>query len=388
MITTRPPGRTSRRTPARTLTRVLVAAVAALALLGVDASSQAFTPREKSGVLSLSSGRTTATTPPSAPAASAGGPLALGLTAFVLWRDWPYVGQVFDQVVASGSPWMRVDAGWCSLEEAGPRIISTWYQDRLDTVVSMARARNIKLLVMVGCAPPWAGGTTYHDYPNAPSQYQRVMTYLSARYAGRVAAWEIWNEPDCIGGCGNGPASEYVPILRAGFRGVRAGDPSAIVVSGGVSGNNVPWLTQMYAAGAAGYFDVLATHPYIAPTTSGPDVPPNSIYTIKAVALVHDLMVSNGDGQKKVWFTEFGWSTPGTQTDRPGVTPTKQATFLRQSADVMLAYPYVTRAFWYALRDRDDSTPYENAFGLLRLDGSPKPSAAAFTSTVSYIKSR
>ena len=310
-------------------------------------------------------------------------PLDLGFTAFVLWRDWPHVDEVFAVAKTAGTRWMRVDMGWCSLEEYGSGVVSTWYQDRLDYVVTQARRNGIKLLMMVGCAPGWAGGTTYHDLPSRPAEYRRVMTYLSQRYAGRVAAWEIWNEPDCIGGCGRGSAAEYAPVLQAGFRGVRAGDPKALVVTGGVSGNNVPWLTELYAHGAKGFFDVMATHPYLAPTTAGPYSDYGGIYTIAATAQVHALMQKHGDGSKQIWFTEYGWSTPGRGSDRPGVSEATQASYLTKTTTLLTTrYPYVTKAFWYVLRDRDDSTQYENSFGLLHLDGTPKPAYSAFSRSV------
>ena len=44
---------------------------------------------------------------------------------------------------------------------------------------------------------------------------------------------------------------------------------------------------------------------------------------------------------------------------------------------VQQRYGYVTHAFVFTIRDRDDWSPYENNFGLVRLDGTPKPALAA-----------
>lgn len=310
----------------------------------------------------------------------AAAPLELGVTVFALWRDWSNLDTILARVEASGSAWLRVDMGWCSLQERGHNTVSQWYQDRLDTVIAKAAAADLRVLVTVACTPAWAGGDGGHGYPSDPAAFEEVMRYLSHRYRNHVDAWEIWNEPDCVGGCGNGRPAPYVPILRAGFAGVRAGDPTATVVTGGTSGNNARWIAGLYAAGARGSFDAIATHPYLNPATAGPWAAKNgSIYRMRAVSDVRAVMVANGDAAKRIWFTEFGWTTASTGP-RLGVTPAAQATYLTQSVDLLTSqYPYVTHAFWYTMRDRDDWTPYENSFGLLTVDGTPKPALQAFT---------
>jgi beta-xylosidase len=313
----------------------------------------------------------------------------LGVTVFAMWRDWERADELLDRAQQSGSPWLRVDMGWCSLEERGPGQVSAWYQDRLDAVVAGANRRGLQLLMMVACAPAWAGGTAAGSYPTDPAEFQRVTRYLADRYRGRVPAWEIWNEPDCIGGCPNGSPSAFVPVLQAGYRGIKAGDPGATVVSGGISGNNADWIARMYAAGAQGWFDALAVHPYLDPVTAAPDAPAEQrVYRMTSVAAVHAVMQRNGDGDLPIWFTEFGWTT-ARSGDRPGVDEAVQAGYLRQAVELIARdYPYVTHAFWFALRDRDDWTPYENEFGLLHVDGSEKPSYAALRAANAWLAAR
>lgn len=323
--------------------------------------------------------------PPSSYSDEGGGrtvPLALGVTVFSMWRDWDEHEQWFQQAAESGSKWLRVDVGWCSLEESGPGLISQWYQGRLDVTADTAEKLGMKLVVQLGCAPKWAGGTGSNDYPTDPAQFQRIARYLADRYKGRVAAWEIWNEPNCIGGCGNGSPDQFVAVLKAGYRGIKTGDPDVTVVSGGTSGNDVNWLRRMYAAGAAGSFDALGVHPYQDPATAAPDAPSQgSTYRLSTLPMVHRLMVANGDGDKPIWLTEFGWTTAKTGP-RPGVDDDTQARYLQDAVrQIRSQYPYVTHAFWFCLRDRDDSTPYENNFGLLHVRGSPKPAFAAMQKT-------
>ncbi len=325
-----------------------------------------------------------------APGATGGSSRTLqtGVEVFSMWRDWPVNPQMLDRVAGAGSGWARVGVGWCSLEERGPGQVSTWYQDRLDSTVAEAERRGLKLLLTLGCTPSWAGASDMKVLPQDVSQYQRVAQYLAARYAGRVEAWELWNEPDCVTGtCGEQDPAGYLPVLRAGHTGIKAGDPTATVVTGGISGANADWIRRLYAAGGKGLFDALALHPYLGPAALPPEAPPTSHpYRMTNVEKVRQVMVEYGDAATPIWFTEFGWTTaPGTGWSA-GVDEATQADYLRRAMTMVQHwYPYVTHAFWFTIRDRDDWTPYENSFGLLHLDGTPKPALQALRDTNTWL---
>ena len=65
--------------------------------------------------------------------------------------------------------------------------------------------------------------------PSDPTTYQHVMRAMAARYAGKVKAYELWNEEnlDARAGPGNVDPSTYLPLLKAGYDGIKAGDPNA-----------------------------------------------------------------------------------------------------------------------------------------------------------------
>ena len=304
-----------------------------------------------------------------------------GVEVFSLWRDWPVNTQMLDAVAASGSGWVRVGVGWCSLEEAGPGLVSEWYQGRLDATVAEAARRGLRVLATVACTPGWLSGSDdLKVLPADVGQFERVVRYLAARYAGRISAWEIWNEPDCVTGtCPEGDPAAYVGVLRAGYAGVKAGDPQATVVSGGISGANAEWIERMYAAGAAGWFDALGLHPYQGPAAEPPEAPPTDHpYRITNVVRVRAVMTAHGDAATPVWFTEFGWTTGAGEGWSAGVDEATQADYLRRAITmVQQRYGFVTHAFVFTIRDRDDWTAYEDNFGLLHLDGTPKPALAA-----------
>jgi hypothetical protein len=99
-------------------------------------------------------------------------------------------------------------------------------------------------------------------------------------------------------------------------------------------------------------------------------------------------MAAHGDGDKPIWMTELGWNTQSTAPNscntgmwagqKPlGVTEEQQAEFLTAAYRCLAADPYVQVALWFGLQDIPGAK-YAAGYGLYRLDGSPKPSAAAF----------
>src|SRR4029077_18599185 len=95
--------------------------------------------------------------------------------------------------------------------------------------------------------------------PSDPTTYRTFMQAMASRYAGKVQAYEIWNEENLSRemGAGNVAPASYLPVLENGATGVRAGDPSALVLLGAPSptGANIPgqaiddltYLQQLYA---------------------------------------------------------------------------------------------------------------------------------------------
>jgi polysaccharide biosynthesis protein PslG len=141
-----------------------------------------------------------------------------------------------------------------------------------------------------------------------------------------------------------------------------------VVVLGGTSYNDTGWLADAYDAGARGSFDVLATHPDVAPSDAGPHHRDDgSIWTLDHVRAVRALMRAEGDGRLPIWFTELGWSShPNDASTRPweGVSEAQQASYLVAALDLIRGrYPYVTHVFWYASRDRSDSSAQDNHYG-------------------------
>lgn len=314
----------------------------------------------------------------------------VGTNFHVMWSDYTNDERLeaIRRLADAGVEWVRVDMGWVTYEEAGKGVYSQWAWDRADFVVDNLRANGIKVLGMLWATPGWANGGQKREVPPSdPADYGDIAFKAAQHFKGRVDAWEVWNEPN-LDYFFKGTAADYVRLLKAAYPRFKAGDPNAQVVLGGVSYNDTKYLRRLYELGAQGHFDVMATHPYLGVADAPPETPDDgTIWTMVHVKAVHDLMTEFGDGAKKIWFTEFGWSThenwSGISNWERGVTKQKQADYLIRSIELMASkFPYVTNMFWYNERNEQHGHPQIDNYGLMYRDLSPKP---AYTALQEYL---
>jgi hypothetical protein len=292
---------------------------------------------------------------------------------------------VLDKLAAAGVRWVRIDVGWSSIEVSSKGERNQWYVGMVDRCVDEARARGLKVLVTLWLTPGWANDNNGDRFPpTSPQDYADFARWAAGHWAGRVAAWEVWNEPDPIQPYWRGTTEEYVALLRAAYPAFKAGDPSSLVVLGAPSSNDHAWISQVYALGGGPGFDVLATHPY----QGFADAPPEHAgdghhWWFSALPAVRQVMVANGDAHKPIWFTEFGWSEhqnwPGVENWQRGVSPEQQADYLVRAVRYTAAnYSYVPVMFWYKERSRPGgSDQHLEGYGLLRADLSERPAYSA-----------
>jgi hypothetical protein len=277
-----------------------------------------------------------------------------------------------DAMADAGTGWLRCDFAWADLEPAE----GSWNFTGADRVVDEAEARGIKVLGILGTSPSWANGGQEWNWP--PTDIEAWEDYVFttvSRYRGRVAAWEIWNEENIPAFWQPEPdADDYVALLAAASPRIRAADPAATIVMGGVAGLGSANLADYLSRGAADYVDAIAYHPY-AETIGVEGQPEEDLLRPKEslcrnlVALVHGLIALYTDKDLQIWLTEVGW-TNCAETP-PGVDEATQAAYLLRTM-INYASTDVDRVIWYNLRDTwlNDYDRY----GLLHLDFSPKPS--------------
>jgi hypothetical protein len=299
-----------------------------------------------------------------------------------------------DKAPALGADWVRVWALWQDLEPA-PGHYTAHLVGALNQKIDAIKARGVKVLVVVHRAPQWSAGGGGIAAPD-PAPFARFMGGLAQRVPG-ADAWELWNEPDSGAFWAGAPQpAAYAALVRAAYPAIKAAQPDDTVVLGGLVGNNMDFLEQLYAHGAQGSFDAVAVHTDTACLTNGPDVFYRDErgrigrYTFSAYREVHAVMRDHGDGAKPIWMTEIGWNTQSVRRGscnvgmwagqkRLGVSRKRQARFLRAAYRCLAADPFVGVAFWFGIQDIPRIyTGHARGFGLYGLSGKPKPAARAF----------
>ncbi len=213
-----------------------------------------------------------------------------------------------------GFTWAK---GYLSWESAEPERGHYYWVDA-DNIVNAYETQGLKVLMRVHQTPAWARppGTPITHPPRDPADLARFLGVLAARYRGRIHAYEIWNEPNLAYEWGDTWPDPYfyAEMLKQAYPAIKAADPDALVIAGGVATTgpgsptavgDLDWLRALYAGGARGFFDALSTHPY------GFGKPPDAHdpwgLSLDRVVEQRQIMVDNGDEDTPMWITEMGW---------------------------------------------------------------------------------
>jgi hypothetical protein len=313
-----------------------------------------------------------------------GEPVQLGMCVNLADADPATVSREFDLMGAMKATWIRVDFDWSAIESQRGQF--NWaYPDR---VVQEASARRMNVVAILDYTPAWARpkGTTSHTPPHQVSDYARFANAAVARYAPLgVRSWEIWNEPNASEFWQPRPDPDrYGELFRAAAGAIRAADPGAIVLTGGLTRGDgavgaatisqTAYLERLYANGAAQLATAVAVHPYSFPWLPTQH-PPALVGGFHDLPTIHSLMARRGDAGKKIWITEFGAAT-GTV---PGaMSTTDQAKTIVQARRQVQYWDWAGPLIFYELRDAGtDRGDLQQNFGLVRRDLTLKPAAQA-----------
>ena len=331
---------------------------------------------------------------------------AYGFNVHLWYFSQDAKGQTVGLIQQAGFNWMKVQLEWFNIETAPNQF--NWSE--LDQIVNTANTGNLKVLLSVVDAPPFYRTPTSGFTPGDPATFRSFMQALGSRYAGKVQAYEIWNEENLSRemGSGNVAPSNYLPLLEAGYTGLKAGDSSALALLGAPSptGANIPgesiddlqYLQQLFALNGGevkNFYDALSAHPsgFSNPPDCTPATPQcslsggfnndDSFFAFTRVSQYRDLMVAQGEGAKKIWFTEFGYcsnsSPPPGYEYCTSIDATTQANFLVQAFQMARALDYVAGMMQWNLNYQlaVPQTDEKWGFGVIRDDWSSRPAYSA-----------
>lgn len=281
-----------------------------------------------------------------------------GVQAFMWWR--PDVAQRDLGLIRDmGFGWVKQGFAWRDIETNVKGSYDWW---KADNIVQQVEDADLQLIARLDRQPFWSQADTSTPLENAPpgdmGDFADFCGDIAARYRGRIAAYQVWNEPNLSREWGEQAPDPvaYTELLKACYEAIKKADPQAIVVSAGLSPTGVrsaeavpdtEYLQGMYDAGAADYFDVLGLNApgYAAPPEMSPEEGEESFnhrsFVFRRVEDMREIMVRNGDEEKQVAILEMGWMLEQDIHELywHGVTEEQQAEYL------VRAYQYA-RKHW------------------------------------------
>jgi Tol biopolymer transport system component len=301
-----------------------------------------------------------------------------------------------------GFGWAKEYTNWETVEPQPGQY--RW--DDPDNIVDALGGYNLHILMRVHGTPAWArpAGTFLSYPPNDMADFGRFMEALATRYKGKVAAYEIWNEPnlDYEWGYLKPDPARYTALLKAAYLAVKKVDPQALVISAGLATTgegsatamgDLAFLQGMYDAGARGSFDALGSHPYA--YGHDPDTVDPWGLSMSRVIQQREVMVANGDDATPVWITEAGWVLRSSwnlvEHANSAVDEAQQAQYLvRAYQKTRAEWPWVKALFLFNLDF--SSVPWYAAaepmrwYAIINPDRTPRPAYTSIKDQMTNIK--
>jgi outer membrane protein assembly factor BamB len=317
--------------------------------------------------------------------------LRYGVNAFLFGADQRRVLALAQQ---AGFGWLRQQIHWRDIETRP----GGYDWGALDLAVETARGQGVRLLLSVVRSPRWTTASGAGGLPDDPAAIGSFMRALSARYAGRVSAYEIWNEPNLAaenGGRAATPA-QYLATLQAAYAAVKQADPCAIVLAAplastatddpAVAADDLRFYRALYKLDGGAFLhaaDAIALHPGGGdhPTDAHwpDDTPAQSRFYFRHIEEIRALMEQAGD-RRQAWITEVGWAVQRVPGGPPLVSAEQQADNLVGALRfTRAAYPWVAAIFVWNLNFAvlGPAGDEKSAFGILNADWSPRPAYLA-----------
>jgi hypothetical protein len=252
--------------------------------------------------------------------------------------------------------------------------------------------------------PPLINGSINPENRWAYFVYKTVKRYMPGGElaqqqgwpAGQgIRVWEMWNEPDFVWEQNGqqvpvfweGGSTNYARLLKVGYLAAKAADPQATVVFGGLQYWSDEYffsrvmdeiLKDPQAAANNYYFDAVAYHLYVNP------------YHVYNVANIAKGEMAKRGISKAIWINETNnavFDDPQVP-DSPFCPEAGQGTMDEQASFVIQAYALglaagVDKLFIFQLYD--DNVGYREYYGLVRNDGSTRPSYTAYQVAATYL---
>lgn len=287
-----------------------------------------------------------------------------GMQAFLWWK--PDIDKWQDGAVPSelamlkdmGFGWIKHTFAWRDIEGIQKGSQDWWKADR---IVDAIEQSGLKVVARLDQQPFWSQEPDSPLVENRPpadlQDFGDFCGIIASRYRGRIAAYQVWNEPNLSREWGEEPPdpAKYTSLLQVCYEAIKGADPETIVISAGLAPTgtsstlampDTEFLQRMYDAGASAYFDVLGVHapgfkapPEVSPAEAAitTEYGNGRWFTFRHVEDMRAIMVANGDGHKQVAILEMGWTLDQVHSD-----------YAWFAVDEATQADYLVRAYRYA----------------------------------------
>jgi len=324
------------------------------------------------------------------------------------------------QAKDAGSRWDRFDFRWDVIggEQPGPLNFGPH-----EEIIARDQAYGLNIVGILGSTPQWAAncssaytvppsslkslvgnpmvepmwdGISYHRCPpknldlawDDPDNYwANYVTDVVTHFKEEIDVWEIWNEPD-MQFFWTGSAQEYAQLLKVGYLAVKAANPEATVLFGGLAyWENPGFYTEVLdilkndpdVVQHNGYFDAMSLHLYA------------NVYQAHDISMQVKDAIASRVGPHPIWLTETGvqiWNEDPQPPSASTWPPDYTATAEEAAWHVIEAYANaraadVERFFYFRLHDDYDNM--QQRFGLTRDDYSLRPAYVAYQVAAQYL---
>ena len=298
---------------------------------------------------------------------------------------------------------IRISVSWAEVEPS-PGLFD-WR--KLDATVRLASRSRIEVVPVVHRTPTWlAKRPTTLPVTNETQRaaWRRFLREAVRRYGPGgefwlahsptspdpigpqpIRFWQIWNEPNYFYFATPVSPRRYANLLKISAPVIKAADPGARVIMGGLFAYPDPYPKGMTAAsflrkvyrvdGIGNILDGVAVHPYV----------PRARYLRRALWPLRKILIRNGERTTGLWITEMGWGSQersGNYIERGIEGQTRQLRaayhYLTSSARRSLR---ISRTYWFSWKDAPGSScNFCDSVGLLRYGSefAPKPAWRVF----------
>ncbi|MBI5385203.1 MAG: cellulase family glycosylhydrolase [Verrucomicrobia bacterium] len=289
--------------------------------------------------------------------------------------------QDLDLIAAGGFKFIRMDFGWGGIERRKGEYNWAAY-DELTANLEQRKLRPIYILDYsnglyedtVISRNPISGreqrDTASPQKPESVAAFARWAAAAAQHFRGHSIIWEIWNEPNISFWKPKPDVKQYIALVQATTKAMRAANPDVTIVAPASSGFPWSFLEELLAApGVLDGLDAVSVHPYRSyskgPETAGEDY-----------ARLRGLIERYAPPAKKfmpILSGEWGYATH----TKGGVSLETQAAFIARQQLANLHYG-VPVSIWYDWKNDGLNPDYnEDNFGTVSNNLALKPSYVA-----------